>query len=1118
MKLRVQYPWKPPVCAHCKVFGHGYDRCSIRPKTDAEKSHNTEVRGQRKEADMGDGSSRGGFNGRGRGGFGGRDFGDQRFNRNDNSKYVPVKKNNNKVGKDGVESNQNNKGKNKQDTDMNDAGISGQNGASSSKKGVNENGKNKKKVSLKGVDNENMFFVLTNEVEIEKRVEWESMKSRIDEAREKGLHISKEERDGWTKDLYGYYKVKLQELVRKTNVKDLKLKIDNLDRQIVHSNKMVAIESRNKANSMYKSVMVEQETWSDEKIEFYKNSISEEAFEKTREQIRVENNEVMNKDVVDDLSDNALFMAKNVVTNVIDSDINQMQVVKDVGLLWDGTLTLCLLNCYPKVARLSLWKNLVEHRDVTGGCPWVMLGDFNIILRINENSRGINVRTEGIKEFIECIEDLKMEDINMNGIFANFMPYLSSDRYPAVLCLPDVALVKRLKAMKKHMRGLNRRNGNVFDKVKFLKTELERVQECLDKDPSCSLLREEEMLYTYAYKEAANDEEKLVSQSRIEVIYDRDRNACYGDKVAKQKLDVDRVVEMIKPISEKEIKDASFSIEDNKASGPDGYTSKFFKAAWTVVRHDVCATVNELFASGMLLGELNSTLISIIHKVSSPTKFTDYRPISCCNVVYKTISKLITNRLKVVLSDLVDVNQSAFIPESHGFFKAKRGLRQGDPISLYLFTLVMEVLNLMVKRQVRNDRRFKCHSSCKKLGITSLFFADDLLMLCHRDMVSASILRRGLDEFSMSSGLYPSMNKSNTFFCNIPADVKDEIKLVMPFREGVLPIRYLGVPLVSKRVTKKDCRTLMEVIHNKVNSLKNKCLSFAGRVQLIALVFSSMQVYWCSLFILPLFVCDDFDSVLSKFLWSNMNNSGGMVSIKWNDVCKAKNQGGLGLKSMNEWNNALMAKHILDILSNKNTIWVKWIKAQKLKVLDVPIPVLNDDLEDRTVWINKKGREKNFNVSDVWKAIRVDYPKVNNESHSHMFFSCNYSKGLWEKLKPMALLDNLSNEWAMVVSGLVNYNAKNSIWSVIQRLTFGAVIYFLWQERNIKRVELKERYVYVLFNVIVDFVRLKLMGLTLKCSPSVIHASKVWNFNVNRSCVTHDKLLYEGLYMGNLVS
>ncbi|GJZ85566.1 RNA-directed DNA polymerase, eukaryota, reverse transcriptase zinc-binding domain protein [Tanacetum coccineum] len=405
--------------------------------------------------------------------------------------------------------------------------------------------------------------------------------------------------------------------------------------------------------------------------------------------------------------------------------------------------------------------------------------------------------------------------------------------------------------------------------------------------------------------------------------------------------------------------------------------------------------------------------------------------------------------------------------ETHGFFRAKRGLRQGDPISPYLFTLVMEVLNLMIKRHIRNDKRFKYHPGCQKLEISSLYFTDDLLMLCHGDMVSASILRRGLDKFSMSSGMYPSMSKSNAFFCNIPPDIKDEIKLVMPFNEGVLPIRYLGVPLVSKTVTKNDCRILMEVIQNKVNSWKNKFLSFVGRLQLITSVLSAMQVYWCSLFIFPFTVCDDIDSLMSNFLWSNKDGIGSMVSVKWSDVCKPKNQGGLGLKSMHEWNISLMAKHLWSIISNKNTIWVKWVKVHKLKgnielnrgmswswkhllnlrdkikefvnvklgngkncslwfdkwhpggplsklidyrmihmagldinakvidlinnnswcwpidwvgkydsVLNVPVPILVDDLEDKPVWCNKKGKEKVFNVSEVWKAIKVEYPKV----------------------------------------------------------------------------------------------------------------------------------------------
>ena len=122
---------------------------------------------------------------------------------------------------------------------------------------------------------------------------------------------------------------------------------------------------------------------------------------------------------------------------------------------------------------------------------------------------------------------------------------------------------------------------------------------------------------------------------------------------------------MIIPVTDDEIKSAIFGIEDNKAPGPDGFTSKFFKASWSIVGEDVCNAVKEFFSSGRLLGELNTTIISLVPKKSNPELVTDYRPIACCGVVYKGISKIISNRIKSVLGNLIDISQSAFIEGRH---------------------------------------------------------------------------------------------------------------------------------------------------------------------------------------------------------------------------------------------------------------------------------------------------------------------------------------------------------------------------------------------------------------------------------------------------------------------
>ncbi|GKD67625.1 RNA-directed DNA polymerase, eukaryota, reverse transcriptase zinc-binding domain protein [Tanacetum coccineum] len=126
-------------------------------------------------------------------------------------------------------------------------------------------------------------------------------------------------------------------------------------------------------------------------------------------------------------------------------------------------------------------------------------------------------------------------------------------------------------------------------------------------------------------------------------------------------LNIDEADRMVIEVSNKDIKEAIFYIGDNKALRPDGFTSTIFKRAWNIVGDDVCLVVKEFFNTRKLLGEINATLIALVPKVANPTKVTEFRPISCCNVFYKFISKFLTNRMKSRLVKLVNVNQSALI-------------------------------------------------------------------------------------------------------------------------------------------------------------------------------------------------------------------------------------------------------------------------------------------------------------------------------------------------------------------------------------------------------------------------------------------------------------------------
>ncbi|KAL9239007.1 hypothetical protein vseg_013366 [Gypsophila vaccaria] len=110
-----------------------------------------------------------------------------------------------------------------------------------------------------------------------------------------------------------------------------------------------------------------------------------------------------------------------------------------------------------------------------------------------------------------------------------------------------------------------------------------------------------------------------------------------------------------------EIKHSLFSIPANKSPGPNGFTSQFFKDAWDVVGLEVSKAILNFFETGQLLTQLNATVITLIPNLDRPSSVKHFRPISCCNVIYKTISKIMGTRLAKVLPRLISRNQGAFI-------------------------------------------------------------------------------------------------------------------------------------------------------------------------------------------------------------------------------------------------------------------------------------------------------------------------------------------------------------------------------------------------------------------------------------------------------------------------
>lgn len=119
---------------------------------------------------------------------------------------------------------------------------------------------------------------------------------------------------------------------------------------------------------------------------------------------------------------------------------------------------------------------------------------------------------------------------------------------------------------------------------------------------------------------------------------------------------------LIKPFSQEEIWEALQSIGDLKAPGPDGIPSIFYKRFWSIVGEQVKKEVLAVLNGGQMPRGWNDTIIVLIPKVKSPEKVKDLRPISLCNVLYKLIAKVLANRLKSILPEIIAPSQSAFVP------------------------------------------------------------------------------------------------------------------------------------------------------------------------------------------------------------------------------------------------------------------------------------------------------------------------------------------------------------------------------------------------------------------------------------------------------------------------
>ena len=259
----------------------------------------------------------------------------------------------------------------------------------------------------------------------------------------------------------------------------------------------------------------------------------------------------------------------------------------------------------------------------------------------------------------------------------------------------------------------------------------------------------------------------------------------------------------------------------------------------------------------------------------------------------------------------------------HGFFRGRRGLRQGDPLSPYLFVIALNNLSLMLNKAAR-ELKFNYHLRFDSAKLTHLCFADDLLIFMDGSIQSLQAVLQVLKEFELRSRLAVSIQKSSFFSSGLTDEERDLIQFSTGMPQGTLPVRYLGVPLCTKKLSLLNCEVLIQQVKRKFNSWSARALSFAGRLLLIKTVIAGITNFWCSSFVLPKACIRHINSLSGVFLWRGNIDEHHTARVIWEVVTRPKKEGGLGVRDLTQWNKACFMKLIWLIFFQAGSIWVAW--------------------------------------------------------------------------------------------------------------------------------------------------------------------------------------------------